>query len=119
MLILILLYVNRISVGLLRLQQIYQSLKPGAESFQVEMVKRIQNASEAIEFLHSIEELSRSVVQCKEDSERLRGYRVPPQQRGSEQVSGTVLQCEEDSERLRGYRVPPQHRGAEQASGTV
>ncbi|XP_054275505.1 glutamate receptor 1-like isoform X1 [Macrosteles quadrilineatus] len=45
--------------GLLRLQQIYQSLKPGSESFQVEMVKRIQNASEAIEFLHSIEELSR------------------------------------------------------------
>ena len=45
--------------GLLRLQQIYQSLKPGVESFQVEMVKRIQNASEAIEFLHSLEEIDR------------------------------------------------------------
>ncbi|KAK7793358.1 hypothetical protein R5R35_008509 [Gryllus longicercus] len=45
--------------GLLRLQQIYQSLKPGKESFQVESVKRIQNTSEAIDFLHSLEELSR------------------------------------------------------------
>lgn len=46
-------------IGLLRLQQIYQSLKPGAESFQVETVKRIQNASEAIDFLRYLEELSR------------------------------------------------------------
>ena len=45
--------------GLLRLQQIYQSLKPGKESFQVESVKRIQNISEAIDYLHSLEELSR------------------------------------------------------------
>ncbi|XP_075228817.1 glutamate receptor IB [Lycorma delicatula] len=45
--------------GLLRLQQIYQSLKPGVESFQVETVKRIQNASEAIDFLRYLEELSR------------------------------------------------------------
>ncbi|XP_046678071.1 glutamate receptor 1-like isoform X2 [Homalodisca vitripennis] len=45
--------------GLLRLQQIYQSLKPGVETFQVEMVKRIQNASEAIDFLHSLEDISR------------------------------------------------------------
>ncbi|XP_046678070.1 glutamate receptor 1-like isoform X1 [Homalodisca vitripennis] len=44
--------------GLLRLQQIYQSLKPGVETFQVEMVKRIQNASEAIDFLHSLEDIS-------------------------------------------------------------
>ena len=48
--------------GLLRLQQIYQSLKPGHESFQVETVKRIQNASEAIDFLHNLEELSRFVT---------------------------------------------------------
>lgn len=48
-----------ISPGLLRLQQIYQSLRPGNESFQVEAVKRIQNMSEAIDFLHSLEELSR------------------------------------------------------------
>ncbi|KAG8291763.1 hypothetical protein J6590_053619 [Homalodisca vitripennis] len=44
--------------SLLRLQQIYQSLKPGVETFQVEMVKRIQNASEAIDFLHSLEDIS-------------------------------------------------------------
>ncbi|XP_015589085.1 glutamate receptor 1 [Cephus cinctus] len=45
--------------GLLRLQQIYQGLRPGNESFQVETVKRIQNMSEAIDFLRSLEELSR------------------------------------------------------------
>ncbi|KZC05526.1 Glutamate receptor 1 [Dufourea novaeangliae] len=44
---------------LLRLQQIYQGLKPGNESFQVETVKRIQNMSEAIDFLRSLEELNR------------------------------------------------------------
>lgn len=48
-------------VGLLRLQQIYQSLRPGKESFQVESVKRIQNISEALDYLHSLEELSRLV----------------------------------------------------------
>jgi hypothetical protein len=48
--------------GLLRLQQIYQSLRPGKESFQVESVKRIQNISEAIDYLHSLEELSRWVL---------------------------------------------------------
>ncbi|XP_021919064.1 glutamate receptor 1-like isoform X1 [Zootermopsis nevadensis] len=45
--------------GLLRLQQIYQSLRPGKESFQVESVKRIQNISEALDYLHGLEELSR------------------------------------------------------------
>ena len=45
--------------GLLRLQQIYQGLKPGNESFQVETVKRIQNVSEAIDFLRSLETISR------------------------------------------------------------
>ncbi|XP_012264901.2 glutamate receptor 1 isoform X2 [Athalia rosae] len=45
--------------GLLRLQQIYQGLRPGNDSFQVETVKRIQNMSEAIDFLRSLEELSR------------------------------------------------------------
>ncbi|KOX67415.1 Glutamate receptor 1 [Melipona quadrifasciata] len=44
---------------LLRLQQIYQGLKPGNESFRVETVKRIQNMSEAIDFLRSLEELNR------------------------------------------------------------
>lgn len=45
--------------GLLRLQQIYQSLNPGNETFRVEIVKRINNASEAIEFLQKIEQLNR------------------------------------------------------------
>ncbi|XP_055385566.1 glutamate receptor 1 isoform X2 [Condylostylus longicornis] len=45
--------------GLLRLQQIYQGLKPGNESFQVEMVKRIANVTMAIDFLHTLEELNR------------------------------------------------------------
>ncbi|XP_049961019.1 glutamate receptor 1-like [Schistocerca serialis cubense] len=45
--------------GLLRLQQIYQSLRPGKDSIQVEAVKRIQNTSEAMDFLHSIEEINR------------------------------------------------------------
>ncbi|KAL5293227.1 GRIA2 family protein [Megaselia abdita] len=45
--------------GLLRLQQIYQGLKPGNESFQVEMVKRIANVSMAIDFLHTLESISR------------------------------------------------------------
>jgi len=44
---------------LLRLQQIYQGLKPGNESFQVEMVKRISNVSMAIEFLHTLEQIGR------------------------------------------------------------
>jgi glutamate receptor, ionotropic, invertebrate len=45
--------------GLLRLQQIYQGLNPGNETFRVEIVKRINNASEAIEFLQKIEQLNR------------------------------------------------------------
>lgn len=50
--------INLIS-GLLRLQQIYQGLKPGNESFQVETVKRISNVSMAIDFLRTLEELNR------------------------------------------------------------
>lgn len=45
--------------GLLRLQQIYQGLRPGNETFQVEMVKRITNVSTAIDFLRTLEDLSR------------------------------------------------------------
>lgn len=45
--------------GLLRLQQIYQGLRPGNETFHVETVKRIANVSDAIEFLRTIEELNR------------------------------------------------------------
>lgn len=45
--------------GLLRLQQIYQGLRPGNESFQVETVKRIANVSNAINFLRTLETLNR------------------------------------------------------------
>lgn len=46
-------------LGLLRLQQIYQGLRPGNETFQVETVKRISNATNAIDFLRTLEELNR------------------------------------------------------------
>lgn len=45
--------------GLLRLQQIYQELKPGNETFRVQMVKRIANVTMAIDFLHTLEDLGR------------------------------------------------------------
>lgn len=45
--------------GLLRLQQIYQGLKPGNETFHVQTVKRIANASDAIDFLRTLEEINR------------------------------------------------------------
>ncbi|ALC43617.1 Glu-RIB [Drosophila busckii] len=50
---------SRLPKRLLRLQQIYQGLKPGNESFQVELVKRISNVSMAIEFLHTLEQIGR------------------------------------------------------------
>lgn len=43
----------------MRLQQIYQGLRPGNESFQVETVKRIANVSNAINFLRTLETLNR------------------------------------------------------------
>lgn len=43
----------------MRLQQIYQGLSPGNETFQVETVKRIANVSTAIEFLRTLEKLNR------------------------------------------------------------
>lgn len=46
-------------LGLLRLQQIYQGLKPGNESFHVETVKRISNVTHAIHFLRKLEALNR------------------------------------------------------------
>lgn len=45
--------------GLLRLQQIYQTIVPGNETFRVDIVKRIGNVAEALDFLHTVEELSR------------------------------------------------------------
>lgn len=47
------------NTGLLRLQQIYQGLRPGNESFQIETVKRIANVSNAINFLRTLETLNR------------------------------------------------------------
>lgn len=46
-------------IGLLRLQQIFQGLKPGYESFHVETVKRISNVGDAIKFLRTLEEINR------------------------------------------------------------
>lgn len=43
----------------MRLQQIYQGLIPGNETFQVDIVKRINNATEAIDFLQKIEQINR------------------------------------------------------------
>lgn len=52
-------YTHSHTSGLLRLQQIYQGLRPGNESFQVETVKRIANVSNAINFLRTLETLNR------------------------------------------------------------
>ncbi|XP_026500271.1 glutamate receptor 1-like [Vanessa tameamea] len=45
--------------GLLRLQQLYQSLQPGKESFRITNVKRVSNATEVVTFLSSLEMLDR------------------------------------------------------------
>ncbi|CAH1647577.1 unnamed protein product [Spodoptera littoralis] len=45
--------------GLLRLQQLYQSLQPGKASFRITNVKRVSNASDVVEFLRAIEKLDR------------------------------------------------------------
>uniref|UniRef100_A0A1B0DFW9 Uncharacterized protein n=1 Tax=Phlebotomus papatasi TaxID=29031 RepID=A0A1B0DFW9_PHLPP len=67
-----LLFCSSIPAGLLRLQQIYQGLQPGNQTFQVETVKRISNASEAIEFLRVLENVDRwsrkyIVLDCSTD----------------------------------------------------
>lgn len=48
-----------LALGLLRLQQIYQGLKPGNESFRIETVKRITNITNAVQFLRTLEALDR------------------------------------------------------------
>lgn len=53
------LFLFLIFLGLLRLQQIYQGLRPGNETFQVETVKRITNVSATIDFLKTLEDLNR------------------------------------------------------------
>ncbi|ERL95649.1 hypothetical protein D910_00072 [Dendroctonus ponderosae] len=58
--------------GLLRLQQIYQALTPGNEPFQVKTVRRINNVTDALQFLRGLEEQSRwehkhVVLDCSAD----------------------------------------------------
>ncbi|KAL0851920.1 hypothetical protein ABMA28_000207 [Loxostege sticticalis] len=45
--------------GLLRLQQLYQSMQPGSTAFRISLVKRINNASDAMEFLLALEQHDR------------------------------------------------------------
>ncbi|CAH0716029.1 unnamed protein product, partial [Brenthis ino] len=45
--------------GLLRLQQLYQSLQPGKATFRITNVKRVSNASDVITFLVSLERIDR------------------------------------------------------------
>ncbi|XP_047524671.1 glutamate receptor 1-like [Pieris napi] len=45
--------------GLLRLQQLYQSMEPGRAKFKITLVKRVNNAAEAIELLLGVEENDR------------------------------------------------------------
>lgn len=61
-----------IFAGLLRLQQIYQSLTPSSQTIRVETVKRIANATTAIEFLKTLEKINRwtrkfIVLDCPSD----------------------------------------------------
>ncbi|KAL0902298.1 hypothetical protein ABMA27_000201 [Loxostege sticticalis] len=46
-------------VWLLRLQQLYQSMQPGSTAFRISLVKRINNASDAMEFLLALEQHDR------------------------------------------------------------
>ncbi|XP_060809791.1 glutamate receptor 1-like [Amyelois transitella] len=45
--------------GLLRLQQLYQSLEPGNATFRISNVKRVGNATDVVEYLCAIEKLDR------------------------------------------------------------
>ncbi|CAH1647575.1 unnamed protein product [Spodoptera littoralis] len=45
--------------GLLRLQQLYQTMQPGRTAFRIALVKRINNASDAMEFLLALEQYDR------------------------------------------------------------
>lgn len=44
---------------MLRLQQLYQSMQPGRTAFRISLVKRINNVSEAMEFLLALEQYDR------------------------------------------------------------
>ncbi|XP_045510361.1 glutamate receptor 1-like isoform X1 [Colias croceus] len=45
--------------GLLRLQQLYQTMQPGRTTFKISLVKRINSPAEAMEFLMAVEEHDR------------------------------------------------------------
>ncbi|XP_011559283.3 glutamate receptor 1 isoform X1 [Plutella xylostella] len=45
--------------GLLRLQQLYASMQPGNATFRISHVKRVGNASDAVQYLCSLERLDR------------------------------------------------------------
>jgi hypothetical protein len=47
------------SIGLLRLQEIYQRIKPGSNNILIEMVRRVENSREAIQFLQTLESIDR------------------------------------------------------------
>ncbi|KAI8431005.1 hypothetical protein MSG28_001095 [Choristoneura fumiferana] len=49
----------RCTARLLRLQQLYQSMQPGRTAFRISLVKRITNASEAMDFLLALEQHDR------------------------------------------------------------
>ncbi|KAH9627817.1 hypothetical protein HF086_000202 [Spodoptera exigua] len=51
--------ISFVGIGLLRLQQLYQSLQPGNATFRITNVKRVSNASDVVEFLRAIEKLDR------------------------------------------------------------
>lgn len=45
--------------GLLRLQELYQRIKPGSNNILIEMVRRVENSREAIQFLQTLESIDR------------------------------------------------------------
>ncbi|XP_026500303.1 glutamate receptor 1-like [Vanessa tameamea] len=45
--------------GLLRLQQLYQTMQPGRTAFKISLVKRIYNSTDAMEFLVALEQHDR------------------------------------------------------------
>ncbi|KAK4313741.1 hypothetical protein Pmani_014933 [Petrolisthes manimaculis] len=45
--------------GLLRLQQIFQTIRPARASFQVRVVRRVESAQDALNFLRSLERSDR------------------------------------------------------------
>ena len=51
-------------VGLLRLQELFQRIRPGSDtnSLLIEKVRRVDNYKEAIDFLISLEMLDRFVI---------------------------------------------------------